>query len=59
MRAVAFHPHLVEIRATLARRHRDQAEWRAGLGDAQRLFTETGATGHAARVARMLQEQSA
>jgi class 3 adenylate cyclase/tetratricopeptide (TPR) repeat protein len=54
--AVAFRPHLAEIRAERARRQGDQAEWRAQLAEAHRLFTETGATGHAARVARILQE---
>jgi tetratricopeptide (TPR) repeat protein len=56
MRAEAFRPHLAEIRAARARRRGDQAAWRAELADAQRLFTETGATGHAARVTRILQE---
>jgi class 3 adenylate cyclase/tetratricopeptide (TPR) repeat protein len=56
MRAVAFRPHLAEIRAERARRHGDQAGWRARLAEAHRLFTETGATGHAARVARALEE---
>jgi len=56
MRAVAFRPHLAEIRAERARRHGDQTGWRAQLAEAHRLFTETGATGHAARVARTLQE---
>jgi len=56
MGALAFRPHLAEIRAERARRRGDQAGWRAELAEAQRLFTETGATGHAARVARALQE---
>jgi len=56
MRAVAFRPHLAEIRAERARRHGDHAGWRAQLAEAHRLFTEMGATGHAARVARTLQE---
>jgi hypothetical protein len=56
MRAVAFHPHLVEIQAERARRRADQAGRRAQLAEAHRLFVETGATGHAARVARMLQD---
>jgi class 3 adenylate cyclase/tetratricopeptide (TPR) repeat protein len=56
MRAFAFRPHLAEIRAARARRHGDQARWRTQLAEAHRLFTETGATGHAARVARTLQE---
>jgi ATP/maltotriose-dependent transcriptional regulator MalT len=55
MRAVAFRPHLAEIRAERDRRHGDHAEWRAQLAEAHRLFTETGATGHAARIARTLQ----
>ena len=55
-RALAFRPHLAEIRAERARRRGDQAGWRAQLAEAYRLFTETGATGHAARVARRLQE---
>jgi tetratricopeptide (TPR) repeat protein len=58
MRAAAFHPHLAEIRAERARRHGDRAAWRAQLAEAHRLFTETGATGHAARVARSLQEHA-
>jgi hypothetical protein len=58
MGALAFHPHLAEIRAERARRCGDRPGWRSQLEEAQRLFTETGATGHAARVARMLQEQS-
>src|SRR5438034_11055257 len=58
MRAAAFHPHLAEIRAERARRHGDRAGWRAQLAEAQRLFAETGATGHAARVARSLQEHA-
>ncbi len=53
MGALAFRPHLAEIRAERARRHGDQAGWRAQLAEAHRLFTETGATGHAARVARI------
>jgi len=56
MGAVAFRPHLAEVRAERARRHGDQAGWRAQLAEAHRLFIETGATGHAARVARTLQE---
>jgi class 3 adenylate cyclase/tetratricopeptide (TPR) repeat protein len=56
MRAFAFRPHLAEIRAERARRHGDHAEWRAQLAEAHRLFTETGASGHAARVARALQK---
>ena len=54
MGALAFRPHLAEIRAQRARRRGDQAAWRAELAEAQRLFTETGATGHSARVAREL-----
>jgi hypothetical protein len=56
MGARAFRPELVEIRAERARRKGDQRGWRAELTAAHRLFDETGATGHAARVARMLQE---
>jgi class 3 adenylate cyclase/tetratricopeptide (TPR) repeat protein len=52
----AFRPHLAEIRAERARRRGDHAGWRAQLAEAHRLFTETGATGHAARVARALEE---
>jgi class 3 adenylate cyclase/tetratricopeptide (TPR) repeat protein len=59
MGAVAFRPHLAEVRAERARRRGDQAGWRAQLAEAQRLFAETGATGHAARVARTLQEHGA
>ena len=58
MGALAFRPQLTEIRAEHARRLEDQMEWRAKLAEAHRLFTETGATGHAARVARMLEEQT-
>jgi class 3 adenylate cyclase/tetratricopeptide (TPR) repeat protein len=58
MGAFAFRPHLAEIRAEQARRRGDHAGWRAQLTDAHRLFTETGATGHAARVGRALQEQA-
>jgi hypothetical protein len=58
MRAVAFRPHLAEIPAEHARRHGDQAGWRAQLEEAHRHFTETGALGHAARVARSLQEHA-
>jgi class 3 adenylate cyclase len=56
MGALAFRPHLAEIRAARHQRG-DQATRRAQLAEAQRLFTETGATGHAARVARALREQ--
>ncbi len=56
MGAEAFRPHLREIQAERARRLGDRVEWQAQLAEAQRLFGETGATGHAARVARMLQE---
>jgi tetratricopeptide (TPR) repeat protein len=56
--AGAFRPHLVEIRAERARRRGDRVKWRALLTEAHRLFTEVGATGRAARVARVLQEQS-
>jgi tetratricopeptide (TPR) repeat protein len=59
MGARAFRPHLVEIRAERVRRRGDEAGWRAQLAEAQRLFTETGATGHAKRVARILQEHGA
>jgi len=52
-------PHLAEIRAERARRRSDQARWLSELEEAQRLFAETGATGHAARVARKLQEHRA
>ena len=54
MGALAFRPHVAEIRAERARRRGDQAAWRAELTEARRLFTETGATGHAVRVAREL-----
>jgi hypothetical protein len=52
-----YRPHLAELRAERARLHRDETEWRFQLAEAHRLFTETGATGHAARVARTLPEQ--
>jgi tetratricopeptide (TPR) repeat protein len=51
--AWALRADVAEIRAEGARRRRDQAGWRAELEEAQRLFAETGATGH---VARALQE---
>jgi class 3 adenylate cyclase/tetratricopeptide (TPR) repeat protein len=54
MRAEAFSPHLAEIRAERARRHGEHAQRRAQLAEAHRLFAATGATGHAARVARAL-----
>jgi tetratricopeptide (TPR) repeat protein len=56
MGAGAFCPHLAEIRAERARRRRDEVAWRAQLAAAYRLFAEAGATGHAARAARALQE---
>jgi adenylate cyclase len=55
--AWVYRPHLAEVRAERAREHGDAAGWRTALAEAHRLFTETGATGHAARVARALQEQ--
>jgi hypothetical protein len=55
MGAAAFLPALAEIRAERALRKGDQAGWRAELTEAHRLFTETGATGHATRLARALQ----
>ena len=57
MRAVRFRPHLAEIRAERARRHGDQAGWRAQLAEAHRLFTEMGATGHAKRLAGELERR--
>jgi tetratricopeptide (TPR) repeat protein len=57
MRAEAFRPHLAEIRAERARRQGDRTEWRARLGEAHHLFAETGATGHAARLARALERR--
>jgi len=54
MGARAFRPHLAEIRAERVRRRGDEAGWRAALAEAQRLFSGTGATGHAARVAKEL-----
>jgi tetratricopeptide (TPR) repeat protein len=58
MGALAFHPHLAEIRAERARRKGDGEKWRVELAQAQRLFTDTGATGHAARVTRLLEGQA-
>ncbi len=52
--AWAYRPHLAEIRAERARQRGDIAGSRAALVEAHRLFTETGATGHAARLAREL-----
>ncbi len=54
MGAWAYRPHLAEVRAERARRHGDDAGWRAALAEAHGLFIETGATGHAARLAREL-----
>jgi hypothetical protein len=54
MGAWAYRPHLTEVRAGRARQRGDTAGWRAALGEAHRLFGETGATGHAARVAKEL-----
>jgi tetratricopeptide (TPR) repeat protein len=55
MGALAFRPHLAEICAQRARRRGDEAEWRTELAEAHRLFTETGASGHAERVAQLIQ----
>jgi hypothetical protein len=52
--AWAYRAHLVEVRAERARQRGDAAGWRALLTEAHRLFSETGATGHAARLAREL-----
>jgi class 3 adenylate cyclase/tetratricopeptide (TPR) repeat protein len=59
MGVVAFRPHLAEIRGAHARRRGDGAGWRAALVEAQRLFSDSGATGHAERVARALDGQDA
>jgi hypothetical protein len=56
--ARAYRPQLTEVRAERARQREDQSGWQAGLAEAHRLFTETGSTHHAARVARALQERS-
>jgi tetratricopeptide (TPR) repeat protein len=52
--AWAYRPYLVEVRAERARQRGDAAGWRASLAEAHQLFAETGATGHAARIARLL-----
>jgi class 3 adenylate cyclase/tetratricopeptide (TPR) repeat protein len=54
--AWAYRPHLAEVRAARARQRGDGAGWREALAEAHRLFTENGATGHAARIARALTE---
>jgi hypothetical protein len=47
-------PPLLELRAALAERRGDPQEGRRQLREAQRLYTEMGATGHAKRLAREL-----
>jgi len=54
MGALAFRPHLAEIRAERARRRGDRVAWRYQLAETHRLFNEVGATGYAARVAKAL-----
>ncbi len=54
MGAWAYRPHRAEVRAERARQRGDAAGWRAALAEAHRLFTETGATGHADRLAQEL-----
>jgi class 3 adenylate cyclase len=56
--ASSYHPHLMEIRAERSRRRGDAAAWRAALAEAYRLFVETGASGHAERLARDLEPSS-
>jgi class 3 adenylate cyclase/tetratricopeptide (TPR) repeat protein len=47
-------PSLLELRAALAQRRGEAQEARRRLGEAQLLFAEIGATGHAERVAQEL-----
>jgi hypothetical protein len=56
--ASAYCPHLAEVRAERARQRGDAAGWRAALAEAHRLFVETGATGHAGRLATELERRS-
>ncbi len=52
--ARVFEPHLCEVRAESAARQGDSKTQQREQRDAQRLFTEMTATGHAERVAREL-----
>ena len=52
--AEAYRPFIFVVRAPLARQGSNGAE--KELREAHRLFTETGATGHAERAARSLAE---
>ncbi len=54
--ALLYAPEVHEPRAELARRHRDDRSRERELREAHRLSTEMGATGHAARLARELEE---
>jgi len=47
-------PALLEVRAALAERRGNPHEARGRLREAQRLYTEMGATGHAKRLASEL-----
>jgi hypothetical protein len=47
-------PRMNEVRAELAAAEGDEPTRARELGEAHRLYTEMGATGHAERVARML-----
>jgi tetratricopeptide (TPR) repeat protein len=47
----AYEPHVHVQLAELARQSGDEKAWREELSEAQRLFTEIGASGHAERVA--------
>ncbi len=53
--ARVYIPHVHETRARLAHRAGDEAAFERELREAQRLHTEMGATGHAARLARELE----
>jgi adenylate cyclase len=54
MNAKSFEPFICEERARLARVSGDPAAFERELREAQRLYTEMGATGHAERLAREL-----
>jgi len=56
--AFVFRPHLAEIQAARARLRGDHETAERELRQAHRLFTETGATGHAARLGRQLAASS-
>ncbi len=55
--AKSYAPFVHVERAELARLLGDEAAWRREIGEAQRLFTEMGATVHAERLAKELGRQ--